>query len=333
MGNPRLARHATASTALSLLSDRQLAAVLDAAPVVSTGIGGTAVRLDVEGVPVFAKRVPLTDVERAPGNVRSTANVFELPVFYNYGLGSVGGGVWRELAVHVMATGWVLSGQCASFPLLHHWRELPMARREPGDAAERERSVEFWDGSPAVRRRLEQLDGATSSIVLFCEYFPHDLHHWLPSHLGESERVERQLLEAVEFMNGQGLLHFDAHFGNVLTDGHQVYLADFGLALSDRFDLTDEERAFAKLNAGHDHAYVTTQLVNWLVTEVAGTTERADRVEYVRRAAAGGADLPEPVASVVARHAPTAVVLNEFYGSLYFESRETPFPAGALTRS
>ena len=333
MGNPRLARHATVSTALSLLSDRQLGALLDAAPVISTGIGGTAVRLDVEGVPVFAKRVPLTDLERAPGNVRSTANVFGLPVFFHYGLGSAGAGVWRELAVHVMATGWVLSGQCAGFPLLHHWRELPMARPEPGDAAERERSAEFWGGSPAVRRRLAELAGATSSIVLFCEYFPDNLHHWLSGHIGESERVERQLIEAVEFMNGQGLLHFDAHFGNVLTDGEQVYLADFGLALSDRFDLTDEERAFAKLNAGHDRAYITTQLVSWLVTEIAGTTERADRVEYVRRAAAGHADLPEPAASVVARHAPAAVVLNDFYSSLFFESRETPFPDGALTRS
>jgi hypothetical protein len=36
---------------------------------------------------------------------------------------------------------------------------------------------------------------------------------------------------------------------------------------------------------------------------------------------------------VVVRHVPTAVVLNEFYGSLFLESRETPFPAGALTRS
>lgn len=44
-------------------------------------------------------------------------------VFFHYGLSSAGG-VWRELEVHIMATGRVLSGQCVSFPLLHHWLSL-----------------------------------------------------------------------------------------------------------------------------------------------------------------------------------------------------------------
>jgi len=56
-----------------------LGELLDAAPVVSNGIGGKAVRLDVEGVPVFVKRVPLTDLERRQENVRSSANIFDLP--------------------------------------------------------------------------------------------------------------------------------------------------------------------------------------------------------------------------------------------------------------
>jgi len=77
----RVAAYARVSTALSLLSDEQLAALVDAAPVLGNGIGGTAVRLEVDGTPVFAKRVALTDLERRPEYLRSTANVFDLPAF------------------------------------------------------------------------------------------------------------------------------------------------------------------------------------------------------------------------------------------------------------
>ena len=42
--------------------------------------------------------------------------------------------------------------------------------------------------------------------------------------------VERNLRAGVAFMTSHGLHHFDAHFKNVLTDGHRLYFTDFGLA-------------------------------------------------------------------------------------------------------
>lgn len=329
MGDSRLTRHTTASAALALLSDRQLVDRLEAAQVVSEGIGGTGVRLEVDGVPVFAKRVPLTDRERAFPH--STANLYDLPMFCHYGLGSPEGSAWRELALHTLATGWVLTGECPHFPLLHHWRVLPLpAGRVPDRGLEDD--VAYWGGSAAVRRRLTELAGATASIVLFCEYFPVTLHHWLPGRLHEIERVADQLFATTAFLRTQGLLHFDAHFGNFLTDGTGLYLTDFGLALSRRFDLTAAEVAFADRNAHHDEAYVAMHLVNWLVTELLGIPDRAGRVAAVRRAAAGGLELPGPVAQVVARHAPTAVVMNDFYDRLMGESREAAFPAEVFSR-
>ncbi|WP_201844997.1 hypothetical protein [Myceligenerans indicum] len=77
------------------------------------GIGGQAVLLEVEGTPVFVKQVRLTDLERRPQNLHSTANLFDLPMFCHYGVGTIGGpgfGAWRELAVHTMTTDWVLAG-------------------------------------------------------------------------------------------------------------------------------------------------------------------------------------------------------------------------------
>lgn len=42
-------------------------------------------------------------------------------------------------------------------------------------------------------------------------------------------------------MNTRGLLHFDAHFENILTDGQRLFFADYGLAISSRFELSRDE--------------------------------------------------------------------------------------------
>lgn len=112
----RLADHGTVSTRLSLLSDHQIGEVMAAAVPLGSSIGGRSAEMDVDGTRVFVKRIPLTDTELRPENTRSTANLFELPMFYHYGVGSAGFGAWRELAVHIMTTNWVLADEYAGFP-------------------------------------------------------------------------------------------------------------------------------------------------------------------------------------------------------------------------
>ena len=58
--------------------------------------------LDVAGHRVFAKTIPVTKLELA--HLGSTRNLFELPVVYNYGVGSAGFGAAREVAAHVLTT-------------------------------------------------------------------------------------------------------------------------------------------------------------------------------------------------------------------------------------
>lgn len=95
----RRAARSAASTTLALCSDRALRELVEGATPIGSGIGGTSALLEVDGTPVFVKRVPLTDLERQPDNVRSTANVFELPAFCQYGIGTIGTpgfGAWRN---------------------------------------------------------------------------------------------------------------------------------------------------------------------------------------------------------------------------------------------
>lgn len=249
----RLAGYGTVSTKLSSLSDHRLGEVVAAAASPGSGIGGRSAELDTEGTRVFVKRVPLADSELRPEQVRSTANVFGLPMFYQYGVGSSGFGAWRELAVHTMTTSWVLGNEYAGFPLMYHWRVLPDLPPE-GFADEfggLEGAVAHWEGSPAVRRRLEAIGRSSSSLVLFLEYLPHTLAGWLDDRReaaapesGDGSPypwVEEALARGTAFMSSRGLIHFDAHFANILTDGRRLYFADFGLALSSRFDLSADE--------------------------------------------------------------------------------------------
>jgi hypothetical protein len=76
--------------------------------------------------------------------------------------------------------------------------------------------------------------------------------------------VEHGLTVDVLSMNALGLLHGDAHHGNILTDGHRLYFADLGLATSARFQLSDDEQSYLQHNASLACAYVRAKWVNWL---------------------------------------------------------------------
>ncbi|MFI7708547.1 hypothetical protein [Nonomuraea sp. NPDC049480] len=171
---------------MALHSDRQLGESLEQAQILGSGIGGSSALLAIEGVPVFAKRIPLTDLERRAGDVMSTANLFGLPPFCQYGFTALAGpgfGAWRELAAGVMTTNWVLAGRSAAFPLLYHWRVLPGAPPPIDEHADVEAVVQYWDGSPAVRDRLHALARASAGIVLFQEFIPYNLDNWLVTHV------------------------------------------------------------------------------------------------------------------------------------------------------
>jgi len=330
----RMSAYATASSHLALLSDLAVERVVDQAPRVRPGMGGTSVTVDVEGVRVFVKQVPVTERELLPGNVRSTANLFGLPGFYQYGLGSAGFGAWRELAAHIMTTSWVLSGEHRAFALLYHWRLLPGPVATEGLFAEfggLDGAVAHWEGSAAVRDRLQALRGSPARLVLFLEHVPQTLAAWLADQdLSAFARVDAQLASTTAFMRERGLVHFDAHFGNILTDGHGLYFSDFGLALSDRFDLSDQERAFLREHRCYDRDYTAAYLVNQHVAErVRG--ER-DRRGFVRAWAAGDrpGDVPATAAAILTRYAGTAVVFNDFHHNLMEHSKRTPYPRSEL---
>jgi hypothetical protein len=326
----RRARHERLSASLAAHRDGDLAALVGTRAEV--GVGGGSTVADVEGTPVFVKRIPLTDRELA--RPHDTANLFDLPVFCQYGVGGPSFNAWRELAANRIVTDAVLAGETAAFPLLHHWRVLPGRAPVAAEHADVHATVALMAGSPAVRTRLEALAAATHSLVLFCEHIPHPVDGWLAEDPeAKADAVERQLAAVVGFLRDRELLHMDGHLGNMRTDGERLYLTDFGLVTSPRFDLTPAERDFVRRNAGHDAGYAAMRLVNWLVTSVCGVTVPPDGVPtarnaYVRRCAAGDipADVPPDVAAILSRHAPAAARMNAFYWRLFGGDVQAEYP-------
>ncbi|MGJ6967227.1 hypothetical protein ACSDR0_35450 [Streptosporangium sp. G11] len=208
--------------------------------------------------------------------------------------------------------------------------------------------MRYWDGSPAVRDRLHALARASAGIVLFQEFIPYNLDDWLAAQLtagqdaamAASAMVESCLLTDVAFMNGQELMHFDGHFGNILTDGERLYIADLGLATSPRFDLSEQEVEFLERNRTHDIGYALMRLVNWLVTNVCGVAAPREggpvqRNDYIRACAAGADPVgaPPAAAAVIRRYAPVAAAMNDFYWDLFGVDRATPYPGKKIERA
>lgn len=139
--------------------------------------------------------------------------------------------------------------------------------------------------------------------------------------------VDRNLEAGISFMNARGLLHFDAHFQNILTDGERLYFADYGLAISSRFELSKDESAFFKRHQTYDRRYTAMYTSQWLVTAIFGSG-REDREARLRAYARGEAPTgaPATAAAILARDAPTAVVMTDFFHTLQHESRQAPFP-------
>src|SRR5215213_7205226 len=99
----RRALYSRTSQALTDLDDNQFAAAIGDRPPDARRGWGDSYRTEVCGFPVFVKRLPLTDEER--GRPDDTRNIFGLPDFYHYGVGSAGFGAYREVAGHFKVGG------------------------------------------------------------------------------------------------------------------------------------------------------------------------------------------------------------------------------------
>ena len=339
--NRRYSQHSRISKYLGTLSDNDVLALLKQGDPLQSGWGET-VKLEIDGIPIFVKQVPLNEIEGNLKNIKSTENLFELPLYYQYGVGSGGFSIWRELSAHAMTTEWVLNGESQNFPLMYHWRILDsFQEKEPFDEEEFEKYVAYWENSSAIGERIKASHQASSNVVIFIEYIPETLKSWLSKEFKKGNTaidkatamVEENLQATSLFLNKKEMLHFDAHFYNILTDGGRLYFSDFGLAISSQFTLSKEELGFFKIHSNYDRYYVATNLTNWIISNAFGE----DCVDDTLKTYAEGNTppiLPEILtpylSSIIKRYAPIALKMNSFFETLMKRTKQDPYPAAEL---
>ena len=314
--------------------------------------------LDIGGCPVFVKRLPITDLEFE--NLFSTRNLYGLPPYYHYGVGSVGFGVFREFVAHVKTTNAVLDGRIENFPLLYHYRVVPFWGERAAEV-DRERHngyVAYWGGDENMGRYLLDRAAARHELVLFLEHVPHVLQPWLLENSDKVGGVLDDLRRAVSFLRENGVIHFDAHFHNVLIDGVLAYLTDFGLVLDKGFDLAADEAAFFDAHTHYDDGEVLSCLsypVYQAYEALPGNDKRRLAERYGLPEAEGDADFGERIPllldniealhadgllkldtgylDAVVRYRGVITLMNDFYTTLRRNPRkDTPFPHDALRR-
>lgn len=321
------------SSYLAGLDDQSLAGLLQRSGAEEEGFGGRTSQLTVGKAKVFCKLVPLTILEAQPENHKSTANIFQLPSYYQYGIGSVGFGAWRELAAHALASDWVVSGKQEQFPLMHHWRvvKLPSVASVESEAEEYlTHAAAHGNDESAIRERLRSLRASTSHIAIFSEHFPETLSEWLVEQL-QSDALsasaaiwftEEKAREVLEFMRSRNFVHFDAHLGNILTDGNRLYFADFGLAMHDSFDLTHDERSFLTSHTGYDRARFASSMVHTICRAMPGKEAWSEKLSNLNLHAKS---LPPAAIAALQRYAVAAKYIGQFAQALINTNRHAKF--------
>lgn len=335
---------------LAVMDDEQLGGLVDRSRIDGWGDSSTATLPD--GSSVFVKRIPLTELEHERGH--STRNQFRLPAVYQYGVGSAGFGAWRELATHVKTTGWVLDGSCAGFPMLVHHRVM---RRRRGGAGRGEQGsgswvdsadyVRYWNGSKRIASFIEARRTTPFELWLVVEHVPHRMVEWVRDHQLAAGDVVEELVATIRFLHGNGVFHFDAHYGNVVTDGSTPLLTDFGLANDRAFDLSADEHTFLDRHRHYDFGETIYSLGNVLLGLLQQVPDEA-REALLRRFRPDGPLDPESVldvlvsnvetlasdgllgvelanAAVVTRYRPVILFMSAFFSAMLANRRKNTF--------
>ena len=170
-------------------------------------------------------------------------------------------------------------------------------------------------------------------MVLFCEYLPKNLLEWLTEQVhagGDGAEtaiafVDAHLAPTIDFMNARGLTHFDTHFENIVTDGQRFCCADFGLALSSDFELSDDEVAFLARHRRYDHGRAAVGYAHCLTTAFFGRDHWKESLRAILKVAQP--PVPPAVAAAIRQHAPLALAFLEFSRQLREEDKQRPYPS------
>jgi len=226
--------------------------------IVGQGYGINSI-INVNDTKIFTKVIPITKIDLE--NMYDTSNIHNIPMYYNYGVGSAGFGCWRELAFHIKASNWVIDNKCPNFPILYHYRIIENKTIATKFKKYKFNKIkfEYWDSNENIELYIKNRSNTNHFIVMCLEYFPLTLYktniikenvYW----------YQKQILKIISFLKKQKVIHFDAHLGNLVTDEKILILTDFGLVLDKSFSLSKQEMSFFNRNTNYDKATLISNI-------------------------------------------------------------------------
>ncbi len=341
----RLKRYHAVSQKLKSFSNSEIQNLISTSIPLHVGIDGKTFELTLDFQKIFVKKLPLSALEILSENWMSPNNIFQLPLFCQYGLGAPGFGSWRELLSNQKSTQWVLEGVCENFTLLYHWCLLPVEQSGEFTVEEQEeieKDVGFWENSDELRERYKAIRRPITEVILFSEFVPINLKDWIKSQSAQIslfekalDFVDQKILTTIEFMQSRNFIHFDAHFENIMTDGKTLYFSDLGLALDGRFLKQTEEIEFFNQHRNYDYARTAVGFVHALITAVYGNENwRINFFEQLKLIAENSAAFKgsETVHFYLKKYGPLAAEMLNFSDQLKSNSKRTPFPNEQMER-
>ena len=338
----RIKAHAELQGELTAMTDTEMMSLLDRSPSFNANFNNTKSTIELRGTKVFVKKLHLSKLETVPTYFTSTSNMFELPLSLQYDMCSPGAGAWRELLAATMATNWVLASECPNFPMMYYWRVLPRDRRDDIDQAtveEVKQAVRRFSDAEGLANRYELLMGAEHDVVLFMEHIPSNLREWLLANpqsrdaAAESifSSIDAQLAKITQYIREHGMLHLACHFDNILTDGEQLFLADFRHSICTQFELTPSEMSFYKRHERFDELYMQAYLVNTILASEFTVKDwySGEKIEKLELYLAGASGvLPPYLDKLVHYYKKSTTTMNDFF-LRYHQSKEARFHANA----
>ncbi len=217
--------------------------------------------IEVNKIKIFVKSIILTELEY--DNKHNTSNLFNLPLYYNYGVGSYGINCWREVLMHIKTTNYVLNGECENFPLLYHYRII---ESKPTKINFNLSDFKYWNSNNNIKEYIHAKSKSKYKILLFIEYFPKVANNWMLENKNNIHSFYKQSLNIINFLNLKNIIHFDIHNGNFVVDlNNTIYLTDYGLVLDKNFNLSKKELIFYGKNKYYDYGLLSVVIVWYLI--------------------------------------------------------------------
>ncbi|VBB18276.1 hypothetical protein YASMINEVIRUS_739 [Yasminevirus sp. GU-2018] len=267
-------------THLTYLSDKNVVDLLKKAFLTDSNVSkgwGNNIVITVNDHKVFTKSIPVTDIEH--NNQFDSSNLYNLPLYYNYGVGSAGVNCNRELLMHVKTTNWVLDGTIDNFPLLYHWRIVDSTMVDSLNNNEKEvldmstnpdfaKYVTRWNSNKQIEKYMIDRSTAKYKLILFLEYIPTTLYSWLNDDISKIDVYSTQMTKLLTFLRHHDIYHMDGHVGNILTDGKTMYLTDFGMCQDLEFTNSSEEVKFIKDHENYDFCHMYSNIHQYLTEKM-----------------------------------------------------------------